>query len=115
MAIFVISIHMLLLLVMEYGLTLFYLTNPIGNDIHCVYLIEPQDILPMSMPTPVFCYLSGNGLAGNVHLLFFCVCSIDSATAPAVAAVFISKTRRSSWCSFDVRIMPTGITRLNVA
>ncbi|MFJ1229501.1 hypothetical protein, partial [Yersinia proxima] len=40
----------LLLLVMDYGLTLFYLANPISNDIHCVHSIKQQDILPMLNP-----------------------------------------------------------------
>ncbi|EEQ04266.1 hypothetical protein yrohd0001_27150 [Yersinia rohdei ATCC 43380] len=41
---------MLLLLVMNYGLTFFYLVNPISNDIHCVLSIKQQDILPMLIP-----------------------------------------------------------------
>ncbi|WP_216597439.1 hypothetical protein, partial [Yersinia kristensenii] len=40
----------LLLLVIDYGLTLFYLANPIGNDIHSVHSIKQQDISPMLNP-----------------------------------------------------------------
>ncbi|QAX78542.1 hypothetical protein D5F51_08200 [Yersinia hibernica] len=41
---------MLLLLVMNYGLTLFYLANSISNDIHCVHSIKQQDISLMLTP-----------------------------------------------------------------
>ncbi|EEQ08514.1 hypothetical protein yberc0001_22560 [Yersinia bercovieri ATCC 43970] len=54
---------MLLLLVMDYGLTLFYLANSISNDIHCAHAIKQQDILPMWIPTPLLCCRSATALA----------------------------------------------------
>ncbi|PNM23615.1 hypothetical protein A6J66_005030 [Yersinia enterocolitica] len=53
---------MLLLLVMDYGLTLFYLANSISNDIHCVHSIKQQDILPMLIPTTLLCSRSDTAL-----------------------------------------------------
>ncbi|AVX38275.1 hypothetical protein DA391_11720 [Yersinia massiliensis] len=49
---------MLLRLVMDYGLTLFYLANSISNDIHCVHSLKQQDILPMLKPTSFPCFRS---------------------------------------------------------
>ncbi|EEQ16596.1 hypothetical protein yfred0001_6540 [Yersinia frederiksenii ATCC 33641] len=58
---------MLLLLVIDYGLTLFYLANPISNDIHCVHSIKQQDILPMSNPCTLHCAQSDTALIRYSH------------------------------------------------